>query len=421
MIWELLLSSMLVPIVGAGDVDAGNWPRFRGPAGDGHSRETGIPIRWDEGSIAWRLPLEGVGQSSPVVWGDKIFLTAALNGGHSRVVFAVDRSAGKPLWRQVYQTGDPGPTHEMNQHASSTCATDGKIVVAFFGKGGLRALDGEGRPLWSRTDLGEFLSIWGTAASPIIHGELVIVCCDQDAVLEHEQPTDAPSKAYLLAVHKRTGATAWQVPRKGSRGWSTPVVVPDGQGREELVVNGPGGIVAYDPKTGETRWHCERTELFGEPTVAYDDELLFAVSGRPGPLLAIRRGGAGNVTDSRVAWSAKRRSRDLSSPIVVGGVLFAAAMNGVAVAYDPRGGAELWKERLGGDVTASPVAADGLVYFVDRGGVTIVVRPGPSLDIVAKNRLPVEEGEDFLASPAVSAGQLFLRSDRALYAVRRRP
>jgi outer membrane protein assembly factor BamB len=221
----------------------------------------------------------------------------------------------------------------------------------------------------------------------------------------------------LLAVDKRTGETVWKTTRYGSRGWSTPVFQELPNGERELVVNGPGGIFAYDPRTGKVRWQCDRETMFGEPAVAFHQDLIYAVSGRPGPLLAIRRGGEGNVTDSHLVWQAERRSRDLSSPIVANDLLISVAMNGVAVCYNPQTGKELWKERLEGDFTASPIAADGKVYFLNRAGETVVLDPAEKLSIVARNPLPTEEGEDFLASPAVSRGQIFLRSDRALYAI----
>lgn len=419
------MARVLLALVSAGfffadtkGVSAENWPRFRGPEGTGHSDESGLPVSWSADDVAWRAPLPGLGQSSPIIWGDRIFLTSALDGGKERVVLALDRDTGKILWQRTFKTGDPGPTHSMNPHASSTCVTDGERVISFFGNGGFHAHDVDGNPLWSRTDLGEFLSIWGTAASPILHKDLAIVCCDQDAVLEKAQHAELPSRAYLLAVDKRTGKTAWTTPRYGSRGWSTPIPVPTAEGGIELVINGPGGVFAYDPDTGKQRWQCDRATLFGEPVVAFDRETIYAVSGRPGPLLAIRRGGSGNVTGTHLPWSIERRTRDLSSPILADGLLFTAAMNGIGICYDPSSGSELWKERLGGEFTASPVAVDGLIYYLNRKGGTVVIRPGRVLDVVARNPLPTgPDEEDFLASPAISDGQFFFRSDRAIYAV----
>ncbi|MFO0946420.1 MAG: PQQ-binding-like beta-propeller repeat protein [Planctomycetota bacterium] len=412
-----LLASLWVGVC-TGVATAGNWPRFRGPEGTGHSSETGVPVSWKLEDVVWRTPLPGLGQSSPIVWENRIYLTAALDGGKERVVLAVDRQSGKILWQRTFKTGDPGPTHSMNPHASSTCVTDGERVYSFFGNGGFHAHDIEGNHLWSRTDLGEFLSIWSTAASPILHKDLAIVCCDQDAVLEKEQHVELPSKAYILAVDKRTGKTVWKTTRFGSRGWSTPVPLTTPMGTVELVVNGPGGVFAYDADTGKLRWQCDRETLFGEPTVAYDENTIYAVSGRPGPLLAIRRGGEGNVTNTHLPWSIPRRTRDLSSPILADGLLYTAAMNGIGICYDPATGSEIWKERMGGEFTASPVAAGGLLYFLNRKGETVVLKPGKSLDIVSRNPLPTgPDEEDFLASPALSEGQFFFRSDRAIYAV----
>ncbi len=219
-----------------------NWPRLGGPDGSNHSDETGLPIKWSEESnneenIAWKAGLPGFGQSTPVIWGDSIFLTTALDGGRQRVVFAIDRRDGRMLWQHVAWTGEPEPSHVMNGHASATCATNGKVVVAFFGRGGLHAYSLDGKPLWSR-DLGAFEGPWGTAASPIFYGDMVIQNCDSES-----------PESFLLAVDYRTGETVWKAPRQRIRGWSTPILIKTPQ-REELVLNGHEGPRAYDPETG---------------------------------------------------------------------------------------------------------------------------------------------------------------------------
>src|SRR5207247_321565 len=190
-----------------------NWPQFRGPHGDGHSAETGVPVHWDARSVVWKANLKGRGQSSPVLWGERIFLTTALDNGKERLVFCLDRKDGKLLWERVAWRGTPEKSHPMNGWATPTCATDGERVFAFFGRGGLHAFTVDGKPLWLR-DLGPFEGPWGTAASPVVVGDLVVQNCD------------AEKEAFLLAVDRRTGKTVWKTPRDvpDRGGWSTPVL-----------------------------------------------------------------------------------------------------------------------------------------------------------------------------------------------------
>ena len=189
-----------------------NWPRWRGPRGDGHAAEAGLPIRWDASSVEWKTPLKGSGHSSPVIWGQRLFLTTALDDGKQRLVLCLDARGGQVLWEKVAWTGEPEKSHVLNGWASATCATDGEVVVAFFGRGGLHAYSVDGQHLWSR-DLGPFESPWGTAASPVIVGDLVI------------QNGDSDRDAFIEAFDRRTGQTVWRRQRPDHRGWSTPLVL----------------------------------------------------------------------------------------------------------------------------------------------------------------------------------------------------
>lgn len=419
----VLLALLFAPPISASAEEKvlhSNWPRFRGPEGTGHSPEVDLPWQWSPEDVTWRVELPGTGQSSPIVWGDKLFLTAALEDGYRRAVIAIDRNHGNLLWQREYSTGDPGKTHSMNRHASATCATDGKLVFSSFGKGGFYCHDFDGKLVWMRDDLGEFLSIWGTAASPVLFEDLVIIACDQDTVLEKDQPKDVPSKAFIIAMDKLTGKTVWKKERMASRGWGTPVLTQTSDGAWELLLNGPGGVIAYNPTDGTVNWNCDRETLFGTPSVVFTDELIFAIAGRPGPMLAIRRGGKGNVTSSNIVWSDDRRGRDLASPILANDLLLTVNMQGIGICYDPLTGKQWWKQRLQGEFTASPVYADGKVYFLDRKGTTVVLAPEKKFNVLARNPVGAQDGEDFLASPAISDGQIFLRSDRMLYAVGKR-
>jgi outer membrane protein assembly factor BamB len=396
----------------AGLLRADNWPRWRGPDGTGHTAETGIPVKWDAQAVVWKTPLKGQGQSSPIVWGERIFLTTALEKGRQRVVFCVDRRDGKVLWEQVAWKGEPEKSRPDNGWASATCCTDGERVVAFFGKGGLHCYDADGRHLWSRTDLGPFAGPWGTAASPVIVNDLVIQNCD------------AQKEAYLLAVNKQTGKTVWKTPRDMPQngGWSTPVLVKV-DGRQELVLNGETAVTGYDPASGKKLWWCKSFVGRGEPTPAPANGLVYVVSGLRGDMFAVRPGGSGDVTKTHMVWRAPRATgRDQPSPIVVGNCLLVSNMDGTVTGYDPAAGKELWKkERLSRSSRfySSPIAAGGLVYYQNDAGETFVLKPGHKMELVAENSLGVTD-EVFRASLTPSEGQIFIRSDRTLYCIGQR-
>jgi outer membrane protein assembly factor BamB len=298
---------------------ANTWPRFRGPLGLGLTAEKNLPKTWGpDANLQWRTPLSGSGSSSPVIWGERILLTVAKDRdgvvGHDRFLVCLDRASGSVLWETLAADNDPGKTHVDNSHASSTPATDGQRIYSFYGAGGLQCHDFAGKRLWIRDDLGEFLSVWGSAASPILHKDLCILVCDQDVELVMEPDRTKPTRSYILAVDKHTGQTRWKTPRFNSRGWSTPVEFVDQNGNTQLIVNGPGGVSAYHPDTGAEIWSCRRDSLFGEPLPVFGHGLIYAFGGRPGAVLAIRPGGAGDVTATQVAWSVDRRLRDVASP-----------------------------------------------------------------------------------------------------------
>lgn len=379
-----------------------NWPRWRGPRQDGHSSDKTLPTKWTGDNIVWKADLPGIGQSSPVIWEDRIFLTSALENGRVRVVVAVNRKTGAPLWQQTAWTGEPEPIHAMNSWASATCVTDGEVVIAFFGKGGLHAYTVEGKHLWSK-DLGRFEGPWGTSACPVLVGDLVVQNCDADV------------DAYLIALDKKTGNEAWKTKRRDHRGWSTPVLVQTPT-RQELVLNGHEGVQSYDPKTGQEYWFCKSFIGRGEPTVTPAGEILCVVNGQPGDFYSVRPGGNGDVTSTHMPWHTPRKSgRDCSSPIVIGNYILVTSLDGIATCYDVTDGHVLWKERLAGKFSASPIAANGLAYYLNENGKTFVIEPGPELKVVAENDLPAAKSEIFRASISPAAGQLFIRSTNVLY------
>ena len=382
-----------------------NWPAWGGPKGTSHTDETGLPLSWSADNVLWKATLKGAGQSTPVIWANQVFLTTALDKGRQRVVFAIDRRDGKLLWEQIAWTGEPEPSHAMNGWASSTCATNGKVVVAFFGRGGLHGYSLDGKPLWSR-DLGVFEGPWGTAASPIFYGDTVIQNCDSES-----------KDAALLAVDYRTGETVWSTPRASIRGWSTPIVIRT-PGREELILNSHAGVRSYDPSTGRELWWCQGFNGRGEPVPAYGHGLLYCVNGLAGDIYAVRPGGEGDVTARDRVWHTPRRAgRDLPSPVVIDNYLLVLSMAGILTCYDCPSGQELWKERIGEKFSSSPLVAEGRAYLQNDAGETTVVVPGEKLNVVAQSKLDSESDELFRAALVPSRGQLFIRSTKRLYCI----
>lgn len=384
-----------------------NWPRFRGPDGTGHTAEKGLPVSWDAKAVVWKTALKGQGQSVPVIWGDRIFLTSAEENGKQRLVICVDRKNGKILWEQVAWKGTPEASHAMNGWASATCATDGEHVIASFGKGGLHCYTVEGKHVWSR-ELGEFKSQTkrGTAASPVLVGNLVI------------QNGDSESDPFLFGIAKITGKTVWKVDRPALEGYSTPILV-SAKDKQELVLNGDPFVAGYDPATGKQLWTCKSFAPRGEPTPTYANGIIYVINGQPGDIYAVRPGGSGDVTSTHMVWHTPRKSgRDQPSPIVSGDYLLVSNMEGVINCYDVKAGKDLWKDRIStARVSASPVAAEGKVYFINESGQVIVVEPGKELKVVAKNTVGSEANEVFRSTPTPCGGQFFIRSDRVLYCV----
>lgn len=398
------------------------WPQWRGPRQDGHSGDPRAPLWWGPGeNLKWQIDLPGVGNSSPVVWGERVFLTAATKTGTERWVVCIDRTSGKILWQQTAAKGLPAePVHAWNTHASATCATDGERVYAFFGTPGLFCYDFKGNLLWKK-DFGPLVSStgWGAgAASPILFEGLVFVNGDHGS---YRGQADDSGKDYgpswLWALNKRTGEVVWKTERNQGMGWCTPILWTN-DARQELVLNGQLGVWSYDPRTGKELWHVagrQPEEGFGEVTPVWGHGLLVVFTGKPGPVWAIRPGGHGDIGKSHVAWHTMRKDRDVSSPLLLGDYLYGVSRTGFASCLHAKTGQQLWRERLRGEPCASLIGLRGKVLFLSSDGTTFVVEPGPDFKLLYTNKLG--DGDEFRASPAVADGQLLIRSDRRLYAV----
>jgi outer membrane protein assembly factor BamB len=397
----------IVPVEGEG---AKYWPRWRGPSGQGHVVEAAYPDTWSPTSrVQWKATVPGRGNSSPVVWGDRVFLTTARDDGRRLSMLAFSRSDGRVLWETVIPQNGVEGVHEKNGYASATPATDGQRVYASFGRHGLVAVDMNGRIAWHRT-FGVIDNYHGPAGSPVLYKDRIFLYQDQN-------PTPSQT-AFVAAFDKTTGRTIWQTPRTETVGWGTPVVVDVGE-RDELIVSGQRRVAAYDPDTGRELWTVRGMTFEVIPTPVVGHGLIFASSGRAGPTFAIRPGGSGDVTRTHVAWSTPKGSPFVPSGIVVDDLLYLVNdMQSILTVYEAQSGVLVYQGRLGvaqrEGFSASPVAVNGKVFFTNDEGQTFVVQAGREFKLLHVNEL----GARTLASPALVDGTWFWRSDGQLVAIR---
>jgi outer membrane protein assembly factor BamB len=410
----LCLSLITLP-----EASAQNWPQFRGPESQGISAETGLPVQWSATSnVIWKATLPGPGHSSPIVWGDRIFLTAfrserisnayaarfLLSARGQLVVLALDKTSGKILWERTVKASSIEALHPTNSPASPTPVTDGRYVYVYFGSAGLVAFDFNGTVAWEKR-LGPFPSDWGSASSPVLYGNTLLLNVDTDG------------EDFLLAVDKTTGKTIWQTPRgQVTRSWSTPIIW-NANGRDEIVISGSQRVKGYDPVSGKELWTVDGLTEWVAPTPVTAHGLLLVASNGPGGniIMAIRPGGSGNVTRSHVAWRYERGAPYTPSPVVVGDYLYAVRSGGLLTCLNAKTGVEVWQQRLParGDYYASLLAGDGKIYALSEDGETSVIAAKPTYQLLSVNDM----GERSMASPAVSAGRIYIRTDSALYAI----
>ncbi len=413
--------------VRAGQNPGQNWTTWRGPSGQGYVDDSRVPLIWsDKENLLWSATLSGKGNSTPIIWGERIFLTSASNNGDERYVICVDRNNGKILWKQTASRGvPPGRTHNWNGYASASCATDGERVYAFFGTPGLFCYDMKGKLLWQHS-FGTFTSStgWGTAASPFLFEDLVIQNCDNDGPKALPKGEKEAAPMALVALDKIKGTVRWQTPRNQGKGFSTPRLITTPKGRLELVLNGPNGVWSYDPRSGKEIWHVLRTDgkdqaKFGEPIPVTSGDIMVASSGRPGPMQAFKLDGSGDITHSHLVWEIRRKGRDVASPILWGDYLYAADSKAVLTCYELKTSKAMYTQRLSADakVLASPISVQGQLLFLLDNGETVVLEPGPHYKVVRRNVLGGHGGLDFGASPVVVDGRLYLRSQSQLYCI----
>ena len=398
----------MIEVAGEG---AKYWPRWRGPSGQGHAAPGQYTDKWSASTAAWKVTVPGRGNSSPIVWGDRIFLTTGYGNGERLSMLAYSRADGKQLWETFIPQNGVEYVHAKNGFASATPTTDGKLVYASFGRHGLFAFDFNGKIVWQHK-FGIIDNYHGPAGSPVLYKDRIFIY--QDA-----NPATPPGQgAFVGAFDKATGKPLWMTPRPETVGWGTAVVITTGE-RDELIVSSQRRVVAYDPATGKELWSARGMSYEVIPTPVVGHGLVFASSGRAGPTLAIRPGGSGDVTNTHVAWSSPRGSPFVPSGIIVGDLLYTINdMQSILTVVEAATGKPVYQDRLGVAIregfSASPVHVNGKIFFTNDDGQTFVVEAGRTFKLLHVNEL----GEQTLASPALVDGTWYWRTASTLRAVR---
>jgi outer membrane protein assembly factor BamB len=421
-----------------------DWPSFRGPDAGGIAEGYPLPTVWNAATsqnILWKTSIPGLGHSSPIVWGNRMYLSTAISGqekaelkvglygdiasvkddtSHRWIVYCLDKQSGKVVWEKTVYEGVPKvKRHPKSTHASATLATDGRNLIAFFGSEGLYCFDMNGRQIWKK-DLGILESgyyvapeaQWEFGSSPVIYQDKVLIQCD---VL---------NGAFIAALSLKDGSEIWRTPRNDVPTWATPAVYDDGR-NAQMIVNGYRTIGSYDVKTGKPIWWLKGGGDIPVPTPVVAHEMVFITNahGPMAPIYAIRLMATGDLSlkadetsNQFVAWSVPRDGAYLITPLVYGDYLYSCKNNGVLYCFEAKTGKRLYQQRLGGGTTgfsASPVAGDGKIYFSSEDGDIYVVKAGPRFEVVSRNSM----GDVCMASPAISAGSIYFRTKTQVVAV----
>lgn len=413
------ISSATVALLLTLDALGANWPAWRGPFGTGVTPETDLPLTWTATeNVKWKVALPERGNSTPIVWGDRVFITQ--NIGDRRAVICFDRKDGKQLWVQGPNFSEKERTHPTNPYCSASPVTDGERVIAWFGSAGLWCWDLAGKELW-HVDLGRHDHEWGYAGSPVIHGDLCFL---------NFGPGE---RTFLIAVDKQTGKKAWQVDvveahpeertdgfagKKGVIGsWSTPLIV-NGGGRDELVMSWPEKLVSYAPATGKVLWTCSGLNPLLYSSPMFGQGIVIASGGYGGSTIAVKPGGDGDVTGDRLWYKARDKQR-IGSGVITEGYFYILNTPGTAQCIELASGKEMWEERLQGtggrsESWSSMVLSGDRIYALNQNSDTIVIKAAPTFEKLAVN--PLGDGMTN-ASHAVSDGDLFIRTHKHLWCI----
>lgn len=397
---------------------AENWPSWRGPEGIGVSNESNLPLQWSRNeNVRWKVKLPERGNSTPIVWEDRVFLTQPLEQDNQRTLMCLNRADGKTLWQAGTIYGEQEPTHRTNPYCSASPVTDGQRVIAWFGSAGLFCYDLDGKQLW-KAELGVQEHEWGYAASPVIHGNLCFLNFGPG------------SNEFVVAFDKTNGREVWRydLPKptaeqlkrddnlRGS--WSTPLVIRTG-GRDELILTLPERVIAFDPPTGKILWTCEGLGSLVYTSPMWGDGVLVALGGYHRACLAVRPGGSGDVTESLRVWQQPKSKLLLGSGVVHQGHIYVTDMQGIARCLDLATGEPVWQERLkasGADNatwSSMILTADERLYLLNQAGDTFVLKAQPEFELLATNSL----AETTNSTTVISDGQIFIRTHEHLWCI----
>lgn len=413
----MLLVSFLLHL----NLSAANWPAWRGPLGTGICEERNLPVQWSRtNNVKWRIPLSERGNSTPIIWGDRVFLTQP--NGTRRSLLCLRRADGKREWESSITSAENEPTHATNPYCSASPVTDGERVIVSYASAGLFCYDTAGKELWRRTDLGRQIHIWGNGASPVIY---------QDFCFLNFGPGET---TYLLAVDKKTGKTLWKHdestdykhPKEGEQSeqgktfigsWTTPVLM-NVESKDQLLMSWPKRLAAYDPRSGRELWSCSGLNPLVYTSPIYEEGVVVSMGGFNGMALAMRAGGSGDVTESRRLWHHPKTKQRIGSGVVYDGHVYIHNDPGVAECFELKTGKLIWEERLKGSAStgvswSSVMLAEGNCYTITQGGDCFVFKASPRFELVSVNSL--KEPSNSSVSP--SNGELFIRTHEALWCI----
>jgi outer membrane protein assembly factor BamB len=416
-LWAACLVTAGFSSIVSPSASAANWPMWRGPTNDGVTEETELPLKWSTTeNVKWKVSLPDRGNSTPVVWGDKVFVTQPIEREGKRLLLCFDKKTGNKLWESGITYKEPELTHATNPYCSASPATDGERVVVFFGSAGVFCYDMEGKEQWKRTDLGRQHHIWGNGTSPVIAG---------DRLFLNFGPGE---KTVLYCFDKKTGKTLWEHKEPGGASgegagkkwlgsWSDPLLRKVGN-RYELLMTYPGRACAFDPMTGKELWTCEGMTQLVYNSPVYADGLMVAVSSYGGSGMVVKAGGNGNVTSTHRVWHLPKVQQRIGSGVIHEGHYYVLTDGGIAECRDLKTGEMVWNERLKGPGPtgqnwSSLVRSGDKLYAANQGGDCFVFKASPKFELLATNSL----GEKIIGSIAVSDGLLFIRSYQNLWCI----
>jgi outer membrane protein assembly factor BamB len=419
MVQQLKASLILLTAVSTLAAGPDDWPQFRGPTGQGVAQDGPFPTDWGTTrNIAWMQAIPGTGWSSPIIYQERVYLTTAVGvkgtgkQDQSLRALCLDTKTGKTIWEvEVFRLdgSTAAPVHSKNSHASPTPLTDGQRLYVHFGHEGTGCLDLDGNILWKNNNL-NYNAVHGSGGSPILADDAMVFNCDG---LEHP---------FVVALNRTSGKVLWKTERQTDCykkfSFSTPLLITV-NGKKQIISPGSGAVCAYEPATGREVWRVGYGEGYSiVPRPVYGHGLVFICTGFESPtLLAIRPDGQGDVTSTHVVWTGQSAAPLTPSSLLVGDEIYLISDNGIASCLDARTGRLHWKERLGGNYSASPIAADGKIYFQSEEGDAVAIKAGKKFDRLAKNAL----AEKTLASYAASDGALYIRTEKHLYKIQEQP